>query len=134
MISRAAYLVSDIAKWPKRLRSEPGVYEIAALDKAGKSKAIPRAGGVDERGVLYIGRSLKLRNRLDLFRRGLFEGLKGHIAGRTYKKRPRIQAIAPKRNLGFRFEHCDDLEEREKQRLDRYIQKFGEVPPLNAQA
>jgi len=133
LISKAAYPVSDVAKWPERLRSEPGVYEIVALDRAGRPKAMPRAGGVDERGVLYIGQGQKIRDRLRKLSRGLFQGTKGHIAGRAYKARPAIQAIAPMRDLAFRFEHCDDPKKREKLRLDRYIRKFGEVPPLNAQ-
>ena len=132
MISKAVYLLSDVAKWPERLRSEPGVYEIVALDRAGRPKAMRRAGGVDKRGVLYIGQG-KIRDRLRLLSRGLFQGTKGHIAGRAYNARPAIQVIAPRRDLAFRFEHCDDPKKREKLRLDRYIRKFGEVPPLNAQ-
>ena len=134
LISKAAYPLSDVAKWPERLRSEPGVYEIVALDRAERPKAILRASGVDEHRVLYIGQGQKIRdNRLRLFSRGLFQGTKGHIAGRAYLARPAIQAVAPMRDLAFRFEHCDDPKKREKLRLDRYIRKFGEVPPLNAQ-
>ncbi len=133
MISRATYLISDITKWPEQLESKPGVYEIVALDRTGKPKAISRVGGVDGRGVLYIGRGKKLREeRLNRLRKGLFAGKRGHIAGRTYLERHRIQAVAPKRDLAFRFEHCNDYKDRENQRLRRYIQKFGEVPPLNA--
>lgn len=136
MPTNASFL-GDLSTWPgrDRLNDTPGVYRIIVLSKNGKPKPVSRAGGRDQDGVLYIGRSLYLRRRLNTLRRMLFEGVpRGAIAGLTYKASPPIQSVAPPSQLAFRFEHFADCNAKERELLRRYFKKFGEVPPLNGRA
>ena len=112
---------------PTGLKQEPGIYELVALDKAGKLVPIPRVCGVDRRGVLYIGQTVNLfRRMLRLYRRR-------HIATVVYSNRPKIRRLAPK--LGVRYTPCEALpKDEELKRLTRYVDQFGELPPLNTQA
>lgn len=121
-----------IEKWPQELRPEPGIFEILALDHVGKPRPLARIGGTDGGGVLFIGQGRKLRKRLELLRRGLFRDDTGHMAAKAYEENPPFQKVVPKQQLGFRFEHCEDHKTREKERFDRYVKIFGELPPLNA--
>ena len=121
-----------IKKWPEGLRSDSGIFEILALDNLGKPRPLARIGGTDGGGVLFIGQGHKLRKRLELLRLGLFRDDAGHMAAKAYEENPPFQKVVPKQQLGFRFEHCEDFKTRAKERLDRYVKHFGELPPLNA--
>ena len=135
--SQQYYPFQNRVMWPDKdgLRNLPGVYEIIALDKDGQPKSLNRIGGDDKRGVLYLGRSQHLRGRLNALWRMLYQQrLEGHIAGITYRESSRIRAVAPRRQLAFRFEHCDNIRAAEDELLRRYFRKFGEVPPLNGRA
>lgn len=137
MLRGRSYLLRDFGRWPgtDRLSHTPGVYEIVVLDGNGYPKPLSRVGGVDGRGVLYIGGSRRLRGRLNTLRRMLYEQRpEGHIAGMTYRASPRLKDIAPPSRLAFRFRHCADFRDEEDTLLRRYVRKFGEVPPLNARA
>lgn len=131
------YLFRPKEEWPNnaRLRRDPGVYEIVALDEDGRPKPLSRVGDVDERGVIYIGRSKRLRDRLGTLWRMIYKkNQTGHILGITYRKNPRIRAVAPARQIAFRFMHCANYIEKEDALLRSYFRKFGEVPPLNGRA
>jgi hypothetical protein len=131
------HFLGDLRTWPHRdrLRNTPGVYKILVVSDDGQRKPLPRIGGIDPNGVLYIGRSDHLRGRLNTLRSMLFAGAtRGAIAGLTYKASPRIRSIAPRSQLVFRFEHCSDCRTRERVLLRRYFRRFGEVPPLNGRA
>jgi hypothetical protein len=127
-----AYSLVFVARWPRELRSEPGIYEMIALDDAGNPKPLSRIGGIDGGGVLFIGQGRKLRKRLELLRRGLFQDRTVHLAAKAYNENSVFQNAVRKQNIGFRFEHCEDHEIREKERIYSYVKSFGELPPLNA--
>lgn len=129
--------LGDLSTWPglDRLSNTLGVYKILVLNKNAKPKPLCRVGGIDQGGVLYIGRSDHLRRRLNTLRRMLFEGVpRGHIAGLTYNASSCIRAIAPREQIAFWFRHCPDCRSEELSLLRYYFRKFGEVPPLNGHA
>ena len=121
-----------IAKWPQELRSEPGIFEILALNDTGGPKPVSRIGGVDGGGVLFIGQGRNVRKRLELLRLGFFHDPTRHMAARAYKENLPFQKVVPKQFIGFRFEHCEDYKNREKERIYSYLASFGELPPLNS--
>jgi len=71
-------------KW-EIIPESPGVYVIR-WGVEGKSKAIPRAGGVDEEGIIYIGRSKNLRRRIKQFWTNVVGKYAPHIVGITYRE------------------------------------------------
>jgi hypothetical protein len=117
------------------LPNEPGVYRLIALNTRGKPKPLSRVGGLDRSGVLYIGRSRKLRSRLRTRRHMLFDGTpRGHIAGLTYRASLPIRRFAPPSRIAFRFTASENDHELERKLLRSYFRKYGEVPPLNGRA
>ena len=105
-------------------------------------KDIHRAGGLDRNGILYIGKSLKLRNRLWQF------WYLNHPASWFIWKNPKIaktmlgKNYSNKKNieiqLGELFLNTASpisskvLSAAERAVLYAYAYKFGELPPLNS--
>ena len=108
-----------------------GVYQIRwSID--GKPQPIHRADGVDERGLLYIGRSKDLKSRIWSFWRNIKTDVGLHTSAITFRDY----------NYGRRFEE-NQLEVRwvtlpndqansvEREKLRDYIEKYLDAPPLN---
>lgn len=105
-------------------------------------KKIHRAGGVDHNGILYIGKSLKLRDRLWQF------WCANHPASGFIHVQPKIATTM----LGVKYTNTKNIDKRlgelffntasrilpkdlpkaERAVLYAYAYKFGELPPLNA--
>jgi len=49
-----------------------------------------------------------------------------------YARYPNIQQLLPIEDLVFRYDHCAKSGKSDDGLLLQYIEKFGEVPPLNA--
>ncbi|WP_375203834.1 hypothetical protein [Hyphococcus sp.] len=131
------FKLSETNNWPASdvLKNEPGIYEILSVDHNGDPLSINRFCGVDKFGVLYIGRSFHMRRRLRAFANMILNNSKrGHVAGRTYRTSPKIKKIASPESLIFCFKHLDDVASEESSLLKAYVNKFGEVPPLNGRA
>ncbi len=106
-----------------------------------RKKAISRVGGSDPNGILYIGKSKNLGDRLWQFWAG------NHTAsGYLYSKPEVCTLIFGKRcksykeielklgELFFKFAapiHSNKLESAETAVLYAYVKQFGEAPPLN---
>ena len=136
-LSGTLHVLCRLDQWPdtRHLANAPGVYELVVLDKAGEWARLDRVGGTDRRGILYIGQSSKLRSRLQDLRRVIREqSPDGHIAGLTYRNSAKIKKLAPNTRIRFRYVHCGNCRREEKDLLRSYFDKYGEVPPLNAQA
>ena len=119
------------------LPASAGVYVIM------RDSAIPRIGGVDDMGIIYIGKSENLRERL-----WKFWTVKNHIASDFLWTHPTLaQAILNSKHIKkaedvekylgkIKARYCapidrDFLEEAERTLLFTYIEHFGEAPPLN---
>lgn len=106
-----------------------------------RDRPIPRIGGIDKTGVLYIGKAKNLRDRLWDFLE------QHHIVTAFLWEHPAIAEIVLNKripNLKGMGKHLAELEVRystpiSEDLLDRaertliftYIQQFGEPPPLN---
>jgi hypothetical protein len=113
---------------------KPGIYIILNL------KPVRRIGGIDPKGILYVGESRNLQNRLWRFwdanhpasgllwdhpqiaqnylgKRCSSQDAVGNLLGKLYVK---ITPLASK-----------ELDKAERAVLFAYVYKFGEPPPLN---
>jgi len=113
--------------------NEPGVYKIFSLNENGFPRSINRIGGIDNEGILYIGESKNLRERL----RMLWRVLKpeylttAHTFGFNYNSVPLLQEMFPINTLAIKFEINQDHINYESLLIENYRQSFGEVPPFN---
>jgi hypothetical protein len=115
------------------VKGKLGVYRIRAFTEYGEPLPICRLGGVDRLGILHIGKSVKLGDRIQMFRRAA-EGLKAaHHAGREFYEW-RFERLIPHERL--HFDYFDTSTGREALSLERalhqeYRNKFLDRPPLD---
>ena len=118
----------------KYYKNRGGVYKIIAIED-GERIPVNRFLGTDTEGVLYIGKATSFINRvIDLKKSIAPPPYKGtsHICGRRYKSIPSIAAKFPYELLYVEFFLNYTPEVKERELLTEYINRFGEVPPLNA--
>lgn len=111
-----------------QLPDSPGAYIIATRSP------INRAIGIDKLGSLTIGESCNLRKRINTFL-GCASGRipKGHMAGWRYNQLSLSRAF-PLEELWCKWVVAETKEEAyaiEGQELRKYVNKHGELPPLN---
>lgn len=117
--------------WP----STPGVYIIRA------AHSMPRIGGTDKTGILYIGKASKLRFRIyhfsmadhtasgflrehqDIARLVLNSGIRSGTDVKKYLGRLTVRYATPL--------YAHQIARAERAVLFSYIRLFGEAPPLN---
>lgn len=119
----------------KRVPESIGVYKLYAKKIDGQSIPLNRFGGIDNTGLLYLGRTTKqnLRKRLYNLLAASREVTKttNHTCGVKYRTNPMIKAILQEHVLCFEFEVCEDPKSREGELLNSYSFIYGEYPPLN---
>lgn len=107
-----------------------------------RRKPIPRIGGKDRKGILYIGQAFDIAKRLDLFH------YVGHKTSYAMYLQPKIAKLALKkqikneddlyRTLGkLKVRIACPMNKKELDRAERaclfsYLERFGELPPFNA--
>jgi len=112
-----------------RLPEKPGAYQIRC-----RGHQIPRMLAVDEEGILDIGESANLRGRLGVFLYAA-EGKKGpHAAGWRYNFLGLARRGFPLGDLEFRWAGAESKAAAyslEGDLMKGYLDRFGELPPLN---
>lgn len=116
--------------------STPGVYVVSC------KRRLPRVGGVDPAGILYIGKSRRLRNRLWDFWEAQHEasGILWDIpqvaraifstsVGTSLEVDPLIGSVMVRMATPILHEMLDQAE---RAVLYAYTLRFGEPPPLNS--
>ncbi len=128
------YSVSLRREWPTdELRGKPGVYRIRAF-KAGKPLAISRLNGSDPDGILHIGKSHNLFQRLRAFHRAAILGKQpAHFAGVQFITWG-FDKVIPVEDL--RFDFIEAKSERDARTLETelhatYRRRFLDRPPLD---
>lgn len=93
-----------------------------------------RVLGTDEEGVLYIGKSENLRERLRMLWRVLNPKLKAtaHTFGTKYNDNKKLREAFPLKSLYVSFRITNEPKSLESELLDIYFSKYGEVPPFNS--
>ena len=109
-----------------------GIYFVR-WSKNEKTVSIPRLGGVDQKGILYIGSAKKLRRRI----RELWNGINGRVEDHTIGKTIifcKVFEIVHLDEYEVAWNQLDTLETAEGQEwtaMVLYAQKYKEPPPLN---
>ena len=134
------YLLSSEEVWQKLARDhgdKGGVYKLHCLDEENDSTFIPinRILGVDQEGVLYIGKASLIRNRIGDLMKSLSPTHKSfnHPAGIRYASNKKLQESFPFDRLCVTVLPSETPNDSEVHEMRKYFEEYGEVPPLNAQ-
>ena len=116
--------------------AKPGIYIVM------RKKPIHRIGGIDRKGILYIGQAVDIANRLHLFH------YVEHKTSYAMYLQPKIAKLALKkqikndddlyRTLGkLKVRLACPMNKKELIKAERaclfsYLERFGELPPFNA--
>ena len=121
-----------------RVGTQGGLYRLHCFvdDRHVKLIRIPRALRVDVQGILYIGSTKNLVNRLVDLKKTLSPSYASapHICGRRYnnEKHESLRLAFPYRRLCASFESSATPKLLEGIALGAYCREFGELPPLNS--
>ena len=134
------YLLSSEEVWQKLKRDhgdKGGVYKLHCLDEENDRRLIPinRVLGVDQEGVLYIGKASVIHNRIGDLMKSLSSEYKsfGHPAGQLYAINKKLQESFPFDRLCVTVLPSENPTDTEIEELRKYFDEYGEVPPFNAQ-
>lgn len=108
-----------------------GLYQVGAVGEGGGPSKICRLNGTDEEGIIYMGGSTKLRERL----KGWLGPRKHHASRHWLLCQTILEQGIPRYEARFRVRVGDpheDLEKAEANALADYFLKFAELPPCNA--
>lgn len=127
------YIKIDPAEFYLQIPEQPGVYKLFSLNENDTPKHLQRVLGTDTAGILYIGKSNNLRDRLRMLWRVLNPdyNTRGHTFGVNNNSILIIREAFPLDTLAIDFEVQHDFHNYETLVIENYRQEFGEVPPLN---
>jgi hypothetical protein len=119
----------------KRMPYSRGVYRIWAKSENGKPISIHRFCGIDNNGLLYIGRTIDqtLSKRVYQFSASsnISKNTHNHSGAGKYKNSEIIRKTLGEHKLWFDFIETDDPKTKENELLTEYSLLYGEKPPLN---
>ncbi len=112
-----------------------GVYKVIWL-KGTTPVTIPRLLKKDEQGVLYIGKAQSFLNRVIDLKKSILSNYKSdnHDFGKRYNKYAILKENILIDELFVELIFSDIPKITEAEELDKYYQKFGELPPFNFQS
>lgn len=116
------------------LDDTPAVYKVFP-PKSIRPKAIPRFLGNDEERVLFIGQSSRLKGRLNDFLGSMAGGNGPHVEGDLIYILNREIHDLNLQDVMFSYKVMptqEAAENEEQSLIKRYVQRFGEVPPINS--
>ena len=109
-----------------------GVYILKIILETETPMKISRFFDEDQEGIIYIGKASCFLDRVLSLKKTIFMNSKSHIAGRKIK---RLNSWFEKIRVETMFVELiqsNSPEDLEREMLDEYLQKFGELPPLNS--
>lgn len=115
------------------MAQEPGVYVVRLTTAARSPVAIPRAIGVDQDGIVYIGESSSLSNRLGR----LLWMTADDIATRQHHSLIAawicydLERLGSRSLLEVRWRFCIDHKLQERQMIGDYKKRYGDIPVGN---
>lgn len=124
--------LGDDGFW-KRIPESGGIYFIYVYNNKLPIK-VSRVLGIDNDGVLYIGKSENLRERLRMLWRVINPKLKAtaHTFGTKYNNNKKLREAFPFKSLYVSYTITTEPKTLESELIDKYFLKFGEVPPFNS--
>ena len=112
----------------------PGVYQIYIQDN-NKPLIINRLLKQDDSGLIYIGAAEKtnIHYRLKCFLNSKDPDRRqnNHTAGNKILHQVKLQKLIDQNKLFYNFITTKEAKKLEKSLIRKYINEFGEVPPLN---
>jgi hypothetical protein len=120
----------------KEFDGKKGIYKIYSINKNIPCQ-IRRLAKEDASGLLYIGSSKNLKDRLGMLRRvtiGESDGYKAdaHTFGVKYNATEKIKELFPLETLFIEVECKEKFKETESKLLEKYLNDYAELPPLNS--
>jgi hypothetical protein len=113
------------------LLDKEGLYQIRMVDRNNVPISIPRIKGIDTEGILYMGKSVRLRPRIEAFWRGSHSG-----GGFYYRAYRRLRKYKPYKEHSLQCRVMaiteSDTTAKERSMLQRYFRRFCELPPFNS--
>ena len=111
-----------------------GVYKLFCMHGVEK-KPINRLLGTDDNGILYIGQTQCFLNRVIDLKTSISREYENqnHDAGNRYNANSKIAEMFPYDELYVELFVNNDPVTLERKEINEYINKFGELPPLNRQ-
>ncbi|MEO0096828.1 MAG: hypothetical protein ABIK78_01900 [candidate division WOR-3 bacterium] len=133
-------------KWSqwKYIEKEPCSYEKSAIYKIrlanckGKPITIPRFLKKDKNGILMIGKTENLRRRLNNFRRAVEKNISPHSEGKMFHLIKSTKNFKKHYESNYRLQYSfkklnkTKIDEKEREALNDYLEKYGELPVLNS--
>ncbi len=120
---------------PIEISKEKGVYVVYALNSDLVPQSINRILAIDKNGILYIGQTTKqnFKVRIEMLRRVMNHenNTTAHSGGLNYKHIKQLRKRFPISSLYVSLHPSSSPRIDEEIRIEKYRQKFGEVPPLN---
>jgi hypothetical protein len=125
-------LGQEITKGLVNAPTKPGVYIVRSVSH-NKPKPMQRMFKCDEDGILHIGRTTNLKDRISSFIRGARNG-KEHSEAMRYHglKCEYEQRGYSSVQIGYLEFSLREAKEIELEWFDEYARIFGELPPLNS--
>lgn len=93
---------------------------------------INRLLGADKEGILYIGKSIDLKNRLENIKSSIKNKNNKHHFGIKYNKEGFIPSKIKMEDLYISFCEYDNPKCVEEKQLTEYFKIYGELPPFNS--
>jgi len=120
--------LSEVSK----IEDESGVY-IVRWAVNGEPQKIGRFGGIDSKGILYIGSAKNLKKRIKRLWSGIKEQKPIHTAARSFIFSNNYSIIDPKdiEITTVVFDKLNEARTQEWNALKYYGNRFKELPPLN---
>lgn len=124
--------LADDSFW-KRIPESGGIYFIYGYKNKLPIK-VSRVLSIDNDGVLYLGKSENLRERLRMLWRVINPKLKAtaHTFGTKYNNNKKLMAAFPLKSLYVSYRITTETKMLESELLGKYFLKYGEVPPFNS--
>jgi len=111
--------------------SSSGVYQLSSVIN-GHTQPIHRVDGIDENGLLYIGKTKNLKSRIRGFWRYITSEKGNNTAGFTYIFYDYERKFKPDQlQVRWMLLPEDEIDEIETKLLDDYLNKYLDSPPLN---
>lgn len=110
-----------------------GIYKVFSINENGERMKINRLISFDSDGIIYIGKSTNLGHRLGNLVNLLNNttSTAKHPMGNRYQRIENLKKYFLVNRLRIEVEFCKNPRIREIDLIENYLQKHGEVPPLN---
>ncbi|WP_299804984.1 hypothetical protein [uncultured Shewanella sp.] len=110
-----------------------GMYILSCLGDESIPRPISRLLGLDSEGILYLGMASSFLDRVIELKKSLSPShcSRSHDCGVRYKNHQEISTMFPYDRLQIELIRSDDPKVTEQEALRKYLEEFGELPPLN---